>query len=134
MENNIELNGIEEVGALTTSEIRSIFDNEDIQHRVSFDAIGDMLSKFGIDKNDEFVKNNIINASLSKWYALTKDLSVPENIRIGLSNFIKNINIKIRSFRDTDYEFYKWVIKFIGKNEFGIEVTDKMIENFEKSK
>lgn len=134
MENNVELKDIEQVNVFTTSEIKKMFDDKDIQHRVSLDAIGDMLSKFGIDKNDEFVKNNIINSSLSKWYAFTKDLSVPENIRIGLSNFIKFINIKIRSFKDTDYEFYKWVIKFIGKEEFGIEVTDKMIENFEKSK
>lgn len=134
MENNVELKDIEQVNVFTTSEIKKMFDDKDIQHRISLDAVGDMLSKFGIDKNDEFVKNNIINSSLSKWYAFTKDLSVPENIRIGLSNFIKFINIKIRSFKDTDYEFYKWVIKFIGKEEFGIEVTDKMIENFEKSK
>lgn len=131
---NLELKDIKQVNVFTTSEIKKMFDDENIQHRISSDAIGDMLSKFGIDNNDEFVKNNIINSSLSKWYAFTKDLSVPENIRIGLSNFIKFINIKIHSFKDTDYEFYKWIIKFIGKEEFGIEVTDKMIENFEKSK
>ena len=83
------------------------------------------------DIEDEFVKNNIIHAPMTKWYALLTDFSVDEKIRNAIKNIFNDINSKMSLIKKQNPEMYAWLFKRLGK-DFGIKITDEMIKNFEQ--
>lgn len=95
------------------------------------DFYANMFKSYGLDIDDEFVKNNIIHAPMTKWYALLTDFSVDEKIRNAIKNIFNDINSKMSLIKKQNPEMYAWLFKRLGK-DFGIKITDEMIKNFEQ--